>query len=750
MLAHYEILVIKLRLLMKNMIRFLLSILLVTSASVLHAQTMVVTPDSGYDGVSVTIVGIGTKFATSNNISLSSPQVWLQQSGNNIGYGAFPAFVNDSTITATIAASTLGWYGVEVKVWVDDTVEHIFTQDSAFKLLVTPPVPPSITYVFPPESYDSETFQMTIDAQSTNFDTGSLPTISFQQNGVTFFTGHADSAIDVNTLAATVTVPRSIPAGVYDIIVRNGIYSDTGKSLFSVQGPFPTTAHVPMRMTPDSGYQGQQLSVTIVGSGTNFTPSSNASMSGITITLSPQNSGSLVAQSTSFSLVNDSTIQAVMNIDDVLVGKYYNLTVVVTDTTTKTYIQDSAFIGTQVPPSIIAISPPSSYSAQTDTLQIQGLYTTFQNGQSPTVLFQQNGATVFSSESNNVISNFSIVSIVTVPGSAPVGSYDVVAENGIYSDTGKQKFSVLGPQPILTLVPDSGAGSTWFDVSIVGQYTDFAPSIGISSMPITMTINLNQNGFSAYQTTADTIFSTTLAHAIFALPDSFPQGVYDAEITGNTYSGSSYDLHTPFFVKPSITIGIHSPPVAMRGDTVTVSLTGSLVNFIYQGNQSVKTVLLVNFEAGDTAISQSVTVTNDTTLSAFFTIPPNIFPGLYDIVIVEPGTNRTLIGTNKFTIERGSGVTENTSFPDIINAIHIFPNPSNDAASISFTMAAPSPVRLLIYDALGRTVATLCNRELGTGTQTFEWASDNVPDGSYFYEILAGDDRYGGRIVVQH
>ncbi len=58
-------------------------------------------------------------------------------------------------------------------------------------------------------------------------------------------------------------------------------------------------------------------------------------------------------------------------------------------------------------------------------------------------------------------------------------------------------------------------------------------------------------------------------------------------------------------------------------------------------------------------------------------------------------------------------------------------------------------MHMLVYDALGKTIATLCDPELGTGMQNIEWSSVNVPNGRYFYEIIAGDVRYGGRIVVQ-
>jgi Secretion system C-terminal sorting domain len=427
------------------------------------------------------------------------------------------------------------------------------------------------------------------------------------------------------------------------------------------------------------------------------------------------------------------------------VGFYYDLVIVINDTPQQTYIQNSAFLVTQPPASIAYVSPASAYNSLLDTLQIQGLYTSFLNGPTPTISFQLHGTTEFTAGIVNVLTGSSIRAFMTVPSAAPAGIYDVIASNGIYSDTGKQEFNVLGPEVTVTLVPDSGAGSTMFDVSIVGQNTNFAPTTG-ASLPLTMTVYLIQDGVTYYQATADTVFSGVLAHVVFTLPDSIAPGIYDAEVFGYTYNNSYYDLYTTFLVTPSVTIGIHSIPEANPGDTITLNLTGTFANFIYQGNQQVKTVRLV--AATDTITAESVTVMNDTTLSSSFAIPHTASAGEYAIDIIEPGTNRTLIGP--FIIMAEDEVIETTLFSDIINAIHIFPNPAQDNASISFTMAAPSPVQLLIYDALGRTVASLCDRELGIGVQNFEWLSDNVPNGNYFYEIIAGEDRYGGRIVVQH
>src|SRR5580698_1283912 len=115
---------------MKQSILFVL--LLIAAPFALRAQTMRVTPDSGYQGqsVPVTIVGIGTKFSSSNNAS--EVQVLLERSGVPVDGGYYPNIVNDSTITATIpvGSNMLGSYDLVVEI--TDTATHTFTQDSAF------------------------------------------------------------------------------------------------------------------------------------------------------------------------------------------------------------------------------------------------------------------------------------------------------------------------------------------------------------------------------------------------------------------------------------------------------------------------------------------------------------------------------------------------------------------------------------------------------------------------------------------
>jgi hypothetical protein len=598
-----------------------------------------------------------------------------------------------------------------------------------------------------------------------------------------------------------------------------------------------------MVMTPDNGSQGDDFSVTIAGIGTQFGTPQTVSM----ITVKLERSGILYDQVYPAYLDNDSTISGSLQIPTTMLGSY-DLVVTVThrsDTTVNIFTQDTAFYVTSATPSISYVSPSTAYDSQTVSVGITGLNTHFENGNTPTVYFQQNGTTYFSAQADTVSSNTFLNTSVTVASTAPTGYYDVVVQNNVYSDTGINKFTVLGPKPTVALVPDSGMTSSTFDVSVVGQGTDFVPGGGVS-MPVKLNIDLKQNGITYYHDIADTVFSATLGKAIFVLSDSIAPGTYDAEIYGNGSDGLPYDLHTTFLVTSHHTT-IHTPHPysAPPADTVTLKINGHGVNFVSEGNQFIKIVRLVD---GDFTIdAQAVKQTSDTSLSAFFSIPAEAAIGIYDLQIVEPGTGRidtgvrefvvkgsyidtscaiapdsgaqgqqaggclsgmdfgsatidsmylrqgatiipvvvqkrlppclpigikipstattgsydfylvlggdglgdTAVVKNAFTVQAPAGVDLQT-FSDLVETVRVFPNPVQDNATISFTMSTPNHVHLWLYDELGRTVATLCDRELGTGAQTFDWASENVPAGSYFYELTAGEEMHGGRIVVRH
>ncbi|MBU1936848.1 T9SS type A sorting domain-containing protein, partial [bacterium] len=67
-----------------------------------------------------------------------------------------------------------------------------------------------------------------------------------------------------------------------------------------------------------------------------------------------------------------------------------------------------------------------------------------------------------------------------------------------------------------------------------------------------------------------------------------------------------------------------------------------------------------------------------------------------------------------------------------------FPNPFNPVVSIPYTLAERTPVRLSVYDLLGREVAVLVSETMNPGTHLVQWDASALSSGVYFSRLTAG------------
>jgi hypothetical protein len=68
-----------------------------------------------------------------------------------------------------------------------------------------------------------------------------------------------------------------------------------------------------------------------------------------------------------------------------------------------------------------------------------------------------------------------------------------------------------------------------------------------------------------------------------------------------------------------------------------------------------------------------------------------------------------------------------------------YPNPFNPTTTISFSIAKAGTVSLVVYDLLGRSVTTLLNERLNSGSYQVPWDASSLPSGMYFYRLTAGE-----------
>jgi len=77
-----------------------------------------------------------------------------------------------------------------------------------------------------------------------------------------------------------------------------------------------------------------------------------------------------------------------------------------------------------------------------------------------------------------------------------------------------------------------------------------------------------------------------------------------------------------------------------------------------------------------------------------------------------------------------------------------FPNPFNPSTEIHFTVAKGGITTLIVYDMLGREVATLVNENLAPGTYKSKFDASKLSSGSYIYTLTSGNFRMSQKMLL--
>lgn len=76
------------------------------------------------------------------------------------------------------------------------------------------------------------------------------------------------------------------------------------------------------------------------------------------------------------------------------------------------------------------------------------------------------------------------------------------------------------------------------------------------------------------------------------------------------------------------------------------------------------------------------------------------------------------------------------------------PNPFHGTTTVRFALPEASHVRLTVYDALGRLVATLIDEERAAGLHDATWDASALASGVYVSRIEAGTYRQSRRMLL--
>ncbi len=114
-------------------------------------------------------------------------------------------------------------------------------------------------------------------------------------------------------------------------------------------------------------------------------------------------------------------------------------------------------------------------------------------------------------------------------------------------------------------------------------------------------------------------------------------------------------------------------------------------------------------------------------------------PSLYDVAIddVEFGDNLQL------SVGRRDG-----EMPAAFVLHQNYPNPFNPSTTITYEIPSEGPVRLTVYDLLGKEVAVVVNTEQSAGRYTVGFNGESLSSGVYFYTLQSGSFTETKKLVL--
>jgi photosystem II stability/assembly factor-like uncharacterized protein len=119
------------------------------------------------------------------------------------------------------------------------------------------------------------------------------------------------------------------------------------------------------------------------------------------------------------------------------------------------------------------------------------------------------------------------------------------------------------------------------------------------------------------------------------------------------------------------------------------------------------------------------------------------FPDFLSIMFYDANTGYAT-GKNGEVIKTTNGgsvfVSQiSSTVPDKFSLSQNYPNPFNPTTNIKFQVKYSNVVKLVVFDMLGKEVATLVNEKLAPGTYEATFNGSNLTSGVYFYKLSAGD-----------
>ncbi len=91
---------------------------------------------------------------------------------------------------------------------------------------------------------------------------------------------------------------------------------------------------------------------------------------------------------------------------------------------------------------------------------------------------------------------------------------------------------------------------------------------------------------------------------------------------------------------------------------------------------------------------------------------------------------------------------ESSIIPSSIELMQNYPNPFNPVTNISYSIPKNSAVKLVVFDMLGREVATLVNETQQAGTYKVDFDASKLSSGVYIYSLVTAGQSFSKKMIL--
>jgi len=103
---------------------------------------------------------------------------------------------------------------------------------------------------------------------------------------------------------------------------------------------------------------------------------------------------------------------------------------------------------------------------------------------------------------------------------------------------------------------------------------------------------------------------------------------------------------------------------------------------------------------------------------------------------------------NWISISSTTSVENNIALPSITRVEQNYPNPFNPTTFIEFSLSKESPVKIVVFDVLGREIRTLINEFKKAGNYKVEFDASSLSSGIYFYQLQAKEFTQTKKLIL--